>query len=210
VHINVEGFYGAEDFALLAKFFAELAELRNFREKAGDVVVQDEPADVQGALTPTGALLGAAIYSGTQVVVETEAPAKRTRRSKAQIEADAAAAEKAVQANISTTPEDRQDPEVPEEGADVVFPDEEQSDFFDEAPAEEDDLIDGYPITDAGLVAAMQAYVAKFDMAAAQNNAKILFGGGHTKRSEVTAAGEAAIAKAIRNFSNAVNTGKTA
>jgi hypothetical protein len=208
VHINVEGFYGAEDFALLAKFFGELAELRKFREKAADVAVQDDPADMQGVML--GAAIGGSGLLPAQVSETEAAPAKRTRRSKAQIEADAAAAEKAVQANISTTPEDRQDPEVPEEGADVVFPDEEQSDFFDEAPAEEDDLIDGYPITDAGLVAAMQAYVAKFDMAAAQNNAKILFGGGHTKRSEVTAAGEAAIAKAIRNFSNAVNTGKTA
>jgi hypothetical protein len=207
VHINVEGFYGAEDFALLAKFFGELAELRKFREKAADVAVQDDPADMQGVML--GAAIGGSGLLPAQVSETEAAPAKRTRRSKAQIEADAA--EKAVQANISTTPEDRQDPdEVPEEGADVVFPDEEQSDFFDEAPAEEDDLIDGYPITDAGLVAAMQAYVAKFDMAAAQNNAKILFGGGHTKRSEVTAAGEAAIAKAIRNFSNAVNTGKTA
>jgi hypothetical protein len=55
----------------------------------------------------------------------------------------------------------------------------------------------------------MKAYVAKFDMAAAQTNAKALFGG-YAKRSEVTAAGEAAIATAIRNFANAVSTGKAA
>jgi hypothetical protein len=140
------------------------------------------------------------------------ATTKRTRRTKAQIEAD----EKAAQTpalSISTTPEDRQDPEMPEEGADVAFPAEEekQADFFDEAeaPADEDDLIDGYAVTDEGLVAAMKAYVAKFDMAAAQTNAKTLFGG-YTKRSEVAAAGEAALATAIRNFSNAVNTGKAA
>lgn len=136
------------------------------------------------------------------------APAKRTRRTKAEIEAEKAAQAKAVASNISTTPEDRQDPEA---GDEVVFPEEEKEpDFFDdETPGEADDMIDGYAVTDEGLKAVMHAYVAKFDMAAAQANAKTLFGG-YTKRSEVTAAGEAALATAIRNFSTAINTGKAA
>ena len=132
----------------------------------------------------------------TEPAPEPEAP-KRKRRTKAEIEADKAAEAEAeaaaaavTEANISASPEDREDPEAD-----------------DESPADEDDMIDGYAITDAGLVAAMQAYVAKFDMAAAQRNAKTLFGG-YTKRSEVTAAGESAIAEAIANFAQAVRTGE--
>ena len=140
------------------------------------------------------------------LTAEPETP-KRKRRTKAEIAADEAAE---AAANISATPENRVDPaeaEIPEDGADVLFPEEEaeveQGDFFDE----EDDLIDGYPATEDGLRDAMKAYVAKFDMAAAQKNAKTLFGG-YAKVSEVAAAGDAVLAAAIANFANAVRTGK--
>jgi hypothetical protein len=208
MEIKIDGFYVAEDYALLSKFFGDIAELRRLREKevypSHNEGPQEEPYIPPLPGPSIAQTLDAAKWTGA-TALEAAQPAKRTRRTKAQIEADEAA-EKAAQQNISSTPEDRQDPAVDEEPEVTT---EEQPDLFDDEAAEEDDLIDGYAVTGEGLVAAMKAYVAKFDMAAAQNNAKILFGG-YTKRSEVTAAGPAAIATAIRNFSNAVNTGKAA
>jgi hypothetical protein len=224
VKIDIEGFYGPEEFALLGEFFTKLAATKGAS---------------LGAYAQPGALIGVGLGSGLLAqtttdedkiraalntdAVEThvsEAPAKRTRRTKAQIEADTKAAEAQAPAvldkaaNISTTPEDRQDPadatEVDDEPETTEGDD--QPDFFDgddEEEAEDDDLIDGYAVTDEGLKAVMHAYVAKFDMIAAQTHAKTLFGG-YTKRSEVTAAGPAALATAIRNFANAINAGKAA
>jgi hypothetical protein len=193
---------------------AALAGLLQARNVGFATSGPQEPYIPQGNGIAAGALGAAQVDVGAlgaaQVDVGTEAP-KRTRRTKAQIEADAKAAEAQAPAvldkaaNISATPEDRQDPAETEEN-------DAQGDLFDEdgdGTTEEDDLIDGYAVTDEGLVAAMKAYVAKFDMAAAQTNAKVLFGG-YTKRSEVTAAGPAAVATAIRNFANAVSTGKAA
>lgn len=156
----------------------------------------------------------AAPEQDAQVPEPTEAeatpePAKRKRRTKAEIEADKAAeaaapAEEPAQ-NISASPEDRQEPADPEDAPEA---EEVQGDFFDdEAPAVKDDMIDGYAITDQGLQAVMHAYVAKFDMAAAQKNAKTLFGG-FNKRSEVAAAGEDALRTAIANFARAISSGE--
>ena len=135
----------------------------------------------------------------------TPEPAKRKRRTKAEILAD----EQAALANISASPENRVDPAAePADPEDAPEADEAQADFFDdEAPAAQDDMIDGYAITDQGLQAVMHAYVAKFDMAAAQKNAKALFGG-FNKRSEVAAAGEEALRTAIANFARAISSGK--
>jgi hypothetical protein len=196
VKIEFEGFYTAAEYELLSGFFSAYATACKLREAEHQTLMASQ----------SGAMLGAGTLTrqfGENAPVPPEAveeAPKRTRRTKAQIEAEKAAGAKP---NISSGAEDREDPETIDSA--------DESDVFDEdGDAEvEDDLIDGYAVTDAGLVAVMKAYVAKFDMAAAQTNAKTLFGG-FTKRSEVTAAGEAAIATAIRNFSNAVNTGKEA
>lgn len=117
---------------------------------------------------------------------------------------------------ISETPEDRKDPEVEEaeevEVEDADEPEEASAadDLFGEDDAEEpeEDMIDGYAITDAGLKAAMNAHVAKFGMQETQKHLKTLLG--HDKYSTTVAAGPEAIAEAIRRFSTAVKTGKAA
>jgi hypothetical protein len=146
-------------------------------------------------------------------VVEEAPKAKRGRRSKAEIAAEAAVAEPLVAEplveeapvqSISTDPENRVDPAEADED------DEDEADQALDDADEEDDLIGGFAITGEGLMAAMQAHAAKFGIEKTQANGPALFGDGFAKRSDVVAAGEDAVRAALRNFARAIETGKAA
>jgi hypothetical protein len=141
-------------------------------------------------------------------VVEEAPKAKRGRRSKAEIAAEAAVAEPVVEEapvqSISTDPENRVDPAEADED------DEDEAEQALDDADEEDDLIGGFAITGEGLMAAMQAHAAKFGIEKTQANGPALFGAGFAKRSDVVAAGEDAVRGALRNFARAIETGKAA
>jgi hypothetical protein len=126
------------------------------------------------------------------VVEEPKAPAKRGRKAKA----DEPAAPPPV-----IEPEVVEDvPADEDEAQEELFPDEDAGD--------DDTIIGGFAVTPEGLTAAMQAHVAKFGMEATQANMATLCG--YAKRSEVVAAGEAAIRAALTRFTRAIETGKAA
>lgn len=139
--------------------------------------------------------------------VAEEAP-KRKRRTRAEIAADEAAkaaAEAPAQA-ISESPEDRRDPDGDEREPDVE--DAEEADEDDEADDGDDDLVGGFAVTSEGLVAAMQAHVAKFGLEQTEKHGPALFGNGYVKRRDVVEAGEEAIRGALRRFVGAIQSGK--
>lgn len=136
-----------------------------------------------------------------------EAP-KRKRRTKAEIAADLAAEqaqEEAPAQAISASPEDRRDPDEADE-PDVE--DAEEADEDDEADEGDEDLVGGFAVTGEGLVAAMQAHVAKFGLEQTEKQGPALFGNGYVRRRDVVEAGEEAIRGALRRFVGAIQSGK--
>ncbi|HRQ74143.1 MAG TPA: hypothetical protein PLU35_14050, partial [Phycisphaerales bacterium] len=84
MRIDIDGFYGADEYDLLAEFFAKAATLRRLREAAEDQFIQEQ--------------IDAADAEAVEETAPPEAPEapKRKRRTKAEIEA--ANADKAAEA----------------------------------------------------------------------------------------------------------------
>ena len=190
------------------EIYAETAEqaLQEVQALAGAATVQPAETAQEPGIAP------AEVVTTPPATVVAEPPKRGRGRPRKNPEPEQPA--QPAQA-ISETPEDRKDPEIEEaeevEADDADEPEEASAadDIFGEDDAEdepEEDMIDGYAITDAGLKAAMNAHVAKFGMPETQKHLKTLLG--HDKYSTTVAAGPEAIAEAIRRFSTAVKTGK--